>query len=233
MTKGSIQNRDSFLENVASKLGRSRQKSVEKPQWTYKPQWEVYKEASQDHLLEVFKEACGKVHTIVKETTFNNLSQDLADMVNEFEAGPIVISKDSRFEQYGLHENLSAEQVYQWDVSLGKENIEFASKANIGISFSDITLAESGTTVFLTNKDQARSISLLPKTSIVIIPKSSLVPRLTQATKAIEERIQKGEEINSYINMISGPSNSADIEMNLVVGVHGPVRVGYLVVEDR
>lgn len=48
----------------------------------------------------------------------------------------------------------------------------------------------------------------------------------------LHQKAQAGERMPSCINIISGPSSTADIELIKVVGVHGPVKAVYLIIED-
>lgn len=236
--KGTIQNREVFLDHIANRLGRERKGHVEKQNWKYHPQEEILKDASIDELLEVLKIQCTKIHTKLIETTTVQLSDILKSTIELLGGGPIVTWKDERFNKFGLGRLLQEElpqnkvNVFEWDATLGAENIEKAEKANIGITISEITLAESGTVVLFSGKDRGRTISFLPYNSIVIVPKSTIVPRMTQAAKILREKVKNGEQVPSCINYITGPSNSADIEMNLVVGVHGPVKAVYIIIED-
>lgn len=233
MAKGTIQNKDSFLNQIANKLGRDRKEHVSLPKWTYQPQWEIYKDDSPDDLLAAFRENSKAKDTNVIETDKSMLSETIQEVMEEYGGGSIVTTKDSRFAKYGLTSVFNHKETHIWDTSLGKENIEAAKVANLGVFFSDISLAESGTIVQFNDKDIARSVSLLPKTYIAIVPKSSIVPRMTQATHKIHKQVEAGKEIATCINLMSGPSNSADIEMDIVVGVHGPVRAVYIVVGDQ
>lgn len=235
---GTIQNRDAFLGKIAKSLGREQKTSLEKPNWNYHPQDKVLKNATQDELVEVLKEQCKNIHTSFVLTSTDKLSDSLKEIVDQYGGGSIVTWKDERFSQYGLTKLMKEEwpkegiDLHIWDHTKGEENIAKAEAANVGITISDVTLAESGTAVLFSNKDKGRTVSFLPATSIIIVPKSSIVPRMTQAAHIINEKVKNGEQIASCINFITGPSNSADIEMILVVGVHGPIKAAYLVVED-
>ncbi|MGZ4159340.1 MAG: LutC/YkgG family protein [Neobacillus sp.] len=236
---GTIQNRDKFLNQIASRLNRPRISSpVERPSWKFQPQFEVLKDASQDELLEVLKEQCRKIHTNLYITDSKELPAILSDIVVNYGGGPVVTWKDERFSQWGLDYLMKKEwpdqniEVYEWDFTLGEQNIRKAEQANVGLTISEITLAESGTVVLFSDENKGRTVSFLPATSIVLIPKSTLVPRITQAAKKMREIHQKTGQVASCINFITGPSNSADIELNLVVGVHGPVKASYIVIND-
>ncbi|MBS2968128.1 lactate utilization protein C [Metabacillus sp. KIGAM252] len=242
MTKmaGTIKNKESFLNNIAQNLGRPRRsKGVLRPEWKHRPQDGVLQGLNQDELLEVLKEQCIRIHTTYRETNSLGLYETLKDTVMEYGGGPVITWDDPRFREFGLssliNDDLPREDVktHIWDTKLGDENIKKAEEANVGITFSDQTLAESGTVVLFSGSGKGRSVSLLPATYIAIIPKSTLVPRITQTAQKIHMQIQAGEEVASCVNFISGPSNSADIEMNLVVGVHGPIKATYIVVGDR
>jgi L-lactate dehydrogenase complex protein LldG len=234
-----IHNEEAFLNKIAGNLGRERRTKVTKPKWKNQPQHLVYKGYSKEDLLEVMKGECVKIHTEYVETTSSNLSNALKKQVDQFSGGPIIVPDDPRFEAFGLSDLLKIQwpnegtDVWQWDYTKGEDSIKQAEKANVGITFSEITLAESATVVLFSSKEKGRAISLLPTTFIAIVPKSTIVPRMTQASQIIEERVRKGYLNPSCINFITGPSNSADIEMKLVVGVHGPIKASYLIVTDR
>lgn len=231
-----IENREPFLNKLASRLGRERRtEGVQRPKWSVTPQYEVFKGMSQDELSDTFENHCTVIHTEVKRTDRAGLASVLQETIEGNGGKLVVTSNDPRHQEYGVAKFFEDARgqldVHVWDPAAGKENQQIAERADVGLVFSDITLAESGTVTLFHNKNNGRSISLLPKTFIAIIPKSTLVPRMTQAAQQIHEAQSKGVDVASYVSFISGPSNSADIEMNLIVGVHGPIKATYILVD--
>ncbi|MFF2446064.1 lactate utilization protein C [Neobacillus sp. NPDC058068] len=236
---GTIQNRDKFLNQLANRLDRPRNSTtVERPSWKFQPQLEVLKGATQDDLLAVLIEQCKVIHTSITVTDREYLSAAINEVVANFGGGPVVTWKDERFSQWGLDSLFKQDwpdqriDLFEWDSNKGAENIAKAEKANVAITISEITLAESGTVVLFSDQHKGRTVSFLPAAFIALVPKSTLVPRITQAAQKMREIHQKTGHVASCINFITGPSNSADIELNLVVGVHGPVKAAYIVIND-
>lgn len=236
---GTIQNRDKFLNKIAGQLGRSRISApIERPTWKYHPQDKVFQNATQDELLDILKEQCKKIHTSLYITDTTDLSKVLNKVVNEYGGGSVVKWKDDRFSKWGLAPLFKEEwpsqsiAVHEWDHTKGDENIKKAEIANVGITISEVTLAESGTVVLFSDKERGRTVGFLPSTYIALIPKSSIVARMTQGAQKMREIYEKTGHVPSCVNFISGPSNSADIELKLVVGVHGPFKASYIVIND-
>lgn len=232
-----IHHREAFLDNIAHKLRRPRRtEGVVKPEWSLQPQKEVLADASTEELINVLEEQCKVIHTDFKRTTKEGLAAVLQETIANYQGKSIILANDPRHEAYDLHSfydalEMNGTKVHIWDEAIGKENQVIAERADVGINFSDITLAESGTVGLYNDKNNGRSISLLPQTFIAIIPKESIVPRLTQATKQVHEGLKTGKDVPSCLSLVTGPSNSADIEMKLIVGVHGPIKATYIVVD--
>jgi L-lactate dehydrogenase complex protein LldF len=85
-----------------------------------------------------------------------------------------------------------------------------------GITGAAVAIAETGTIVMPSGKGQPLSASLLPEIHIAVIHSSQIVYSLDEAiqTKAVRDA--------SATVLITGPSRTADIEMTLTIGVHGP-----------
>ncbi|WP_340023494.1 lactate utilization protein C [Paenibacillus sp. FSL K6-1096] len=221
-------NKEAFLNTIAAKLGRARKSEVQRPA-IQELVPNSYGPLTQDDLVAILKEQCFFIHTQVIETTRELLQRTLEDLIEANGGGAVMTSGDPRFREYGLAFPGAA----VWEEAAGRaENIRRAESANTAIVFADYALAESGTVVVESRPDQGRSLHFLPSHYIAVIEREQLVLRSTDAAAALNRRIQAGEPVGSSINFISGPSNSADIEMKLVVGVHGPLRATYVLITE-
>ena len=107
-------------------------------------------------------------------------------------------------------------------------------EAGAGITGANALVAETGTVMLVSNEGNARLASALPPVHIVIAGIDKLVPSLADATTMLESlpRSATGQPISTYVSFISGPSRSADIELSLSLGVHGPRHVHIVLLDN-
>ncbi|MEE9176098.1 MAG: lactate utilization protein [Thermodesulfobacteriota bacterium] len=96
------------------------------------------------------------------------------------------------------------------------------ANADIGITEVDYAIADTGTLVLLTDKNQPRSVSLLPPIHVAIVRPENFVRNIKDLFIILKSRLQNSEDITSCMTFITGPSRTADIELSLTLGVHGP-----------
>ncbi|HLT19986.1 MAG TPA: LUD domain-containing protein, partial [Thermomicrobiales bacterium] len=106
--------------------------------------------------------------------------------------------------------------------------------ADIGISGANIAIAESGTLVIVSNEGNGRLVTTLPPVHIAILGVEKIVETLDDATDILKvlPRSGTGQKITSYVSFITGPSRTADIELTLATGVHGPGEVHIILLDN-
>jgi L-lactate dehydrogenase complex protein LldG len=78
-----------------------------------------------------------------------------------------------------------------------------------------------------TNED-LRLASMLSNHHILALPKSKIVPDATHISKFLKDAFEASP---NYTAFISGPSRTADIERELTLGVHGPLKLSVALLE--
>jgi len=99
----------------------------------------------------------------------------------------------------------------------------------LGISGAYCALAENGTLMLLSGENTHATTSLLPENHVAIVSASRIVPTMEDGWDLLR-REHRG--LPRQVNFVSGPSRTADIEMTLVLGAHGPFRVHVIIVRD-
>ncbi len=106
------------------------------------------------------------------------------------------------------------------EVFHGWEDRSALLQADAGVTTAQFGIAETGTLVLVGNEEKHRRVSLVPPIHIALLSKENIVHTWGDALQRLRENPDK--TISPVVSFITGPSRTADIELQLVLGVHGP-----------
>jgi L-lactate dehydrogenase complex protein LldG len=98
---------------------------------------------------------------------------------------------------------------------------------DVGITSAQFGIAETGTLVIESDKEFNRLTSLIPPIHICVLESSKLRNNLGETLSELERELSKS------ITFITGQSRTSDIELTLVLGVHGPKELFVFIVENE
>jgi len=97
----------------------------------------------------------------------------------------------------------------------------------VGMTDCFCAIAETGTLMLYSAPDSPPTLSLLPETHVAVVPLERIVPTMEEAFARFRAQYST---MPPAVNLISGPSRTADIEQTIVLGAHGPCRVHVVLV---
>jgi L-lactate dehydrogenase complex protein LldG len=98
-----------------------------------------------------------------------------------------------------------------------------------GLSAALAAVAETGTLALASGPDNPTTINFLPDNHIVVVEAADIVGDLESVWRKLRGAYGKGT-MPRTLNLITGPSRSADIEQTLLLGAHGPRRLHIVIV---
>jgi L-lactate dehydrogenase complex protein LldG len=151
------------------------------------------------NLVEQFTKELTSLGGKVQET--RDLSEEIVELLKAREINRIHLEpgtlNESMLRQAGI------EFTYEPDPSI-----------RLGVTKAICGLADTGSILETDGEGSPLHASLLTETHIAVLRKSDILPSLSNAMHLVKEK--------KAATFITGPSRTADIEMTLTIGVHGP-----------
>jgi L-lactate dehydrogenase complex protein LldG len=93
-------------------------------------------------------------------------------------------------------------------------------------------IAETGTLMLTSGPERPTTLNFLPETHIVMLRADQVVGGMEEAWATLRQRYGRGV-MPRTVNLVTGPSRSADIEQTLQMGAHGPRRLHIILVDGE
>ena len=203
-------------------------------------------------LTQAFRIAAEKVSAIVSEVkTMDDALAYTVDLCERKEACQLLVSGceaplsapagdlcDQKQQKVMAAPLLSEEQTRSLATLCEQRGIGFVreglrkhlSGIDIGLTMADFGIAETGTLVIDSSSEEVRLATMISEVHVAVLPKK----RIRAEAFEIEADLRQlmGTTPN-YAAFITGASRTADIERVLALGVHGPLELHILLLEEN
>lgn len=145
------------------------------------------------------------------ESFLEDSPQAVRSRVAGFSEGKRLLAWDADRLPYGVGALTAA-------ATVGASPRDEQAQAEVGVTGCEAAVAETGSLVLLSGKGRSRAISLLPALHLAVVRREDIVFGMGDFYAASAARIDAA----ASCTFVSGPSRTADIELTLTLGVHGP-----------
>ncbi|GAB2699665.1 lactate utilization protein C [Paenibacillus thermoaerophilus] len=253
--------REAFLRNIANRLGR-REPLTEAPKRDVRgvPEFYARREFDKSERIEGFvrnwSALTGKTLVTTSAKAREEIAAFLLEAIREHGIAGVTRWEHEELAALGLDEVLAAEgiPVVPWrELSEAEAEatgllaglpaaggnwasrsplLRAAERCRLGIVWPDAAIANTGTLVLQARGGRGRSVSLLPDVLFAIFRADQLVTRMGEAFERVRQGCESPADWPSSLNLVTGPSRSADIENDLTIGIHGPGKVYAAMIAD-
>ena len=166
-----------------------------------------------DRILQLKKTDNNPVHPTGPASHLN--VSDITDIVNE---------------SLGVNVNPEPREIME---AVRGDVLKRIESANVGISGANAIASEEGSLVMVHNEGNISIVSL-KDLHIIVAGIEKIVPTLEDAISVskLETIFATGSYVTSYMNVISGPSKTADIEKKLLKNMYGAEKVVVILLDN-
>lgn len=157
-----------------------------------------------------------------KVDSHQELAAAIGEIVRKHQVKLAVRWDHPLLDQVGI-DSLLAEQGAACQPIIAEEDLRGpAAQAQLGITVLDALVTGSGSLVMRHGPGRERAVSLLPEVHLALVTPERRVRAIHDLTPLWQQWRARPEGPPSAVTMVTGHSRTADIELIIVSGVHGP-----------
>lgn len=166
-------------------------------------------------LAELFETRAIKQHMVAEPVSADELTEKIAGFLRERKCRRVMLSDTPLLQKLEVGDQLDERgfEARYWSGITADGAYDY----DAGVTEVDYAIAETGSLVIRHRPEHGRLLSLVPFVHVAIVQPKQFVADLIDFFEILAK-----EGVGSGVTLISGPSKTADIEMNVVTGVHGP-----------